>query len=119
MNDLEEGLIQGYRRELKRVCGKSQILPEIVDHLCDTALAHLDVKRLTKALDEALSGPGRSAEQASLCDLVPHAEALRKALKANSDALRKCLTGGEIKAHEAADALIQAAKWLELTVERI
>jgi hypothetical protein len=111
--EMEQGLLAGYRRELKTFIGKkSAVLPHIVDHLCDTAEAHLDVKRLTKALDEALSGPGRSAEQASLCDLVPHAEALRKALQANSDALRKCLTGGEIKAHEAAEALRQAAKWL-------
>lgn len=111
-NGLDEGLIEGYRRELKTRCGKSQVLPEIVDHLCDTAIAHLDVKRLTRDLDEALSGPGRSAKQASLCDLVPHARALLAALKANSDALRKCLTGGEIKAIEASAALSQAAKWL-------
>lgn len=38
-------------------------------------------------------------------------KALREALKANSDALRKALTGGSVKAHEAAEALLKASRW--------
>jgi hypothetical protein len=70
-----------------------------------------DHRRLVRELDEALSGPGNAAKQASLCDLIPQAKAMREALRLNSDALRKALTGGNVKAHEAAEALKQAAKW--------
>lgn len=71
-----------------------------------------DHRRLVRELDEALSGPGNAAKQASLCDLIPQAKAMRSALKANSDALRKALTGGRVSAYEAGEALKQAAQWL-------
>lgn len=70
-----------------------------------------DYRRLTRELDEALSGPGNAAKQASLCDLIPQAKAMREALRLNSDALRKALTGGNVKAHEAAEALRLAGQW--------
>lgn len=70
-----------------------------------------DHRRLVRELDEALSGPGNAAKQASLCDLIPQAKAMRAALKANSDALRKAITGGRVSAREAAEALKQASKW--------
>ena len=40
-----------------------------------------DHRRLVRELDEALSGPGRAAKQASLCDLIPHARRLREAVE--------------------------------------
>lgn len=70
-----------------------------------------DKRRLTRELDEALSGPGNAAKQASLCDLILVAKDIRAALKANSDALRKALTGGRVPAHEAAAALKMASRW--------
>ena len=72
-----------------------------------------DYRRLTRELDVALSGPGLAAKQASLCDLIPHAKAMRNALRLNSDALRNALTGGYVKASDAAEALKAAAFLLD------
>jgi hypothetical protein len=72
-----------------------------------------DKRRLTRELDEALNGPQGAAKQASLCDLIPQARDMRAALKANSDALRKALTGGRVSADEAAQALKQASRWFK------
>jgi hypothetical protein len=40
-----------------------------------------DHRRLVREMDEALSGTGNAAKQASLCDLIPQAKAMRSALE--------------------------------------
>jgi hypothetical protein len=58
-----------------------------------------DNHRLTRELDEALSGPGNAAKQASLCDLIPQAKAMREALREVLDAMGAIGRPWELEGH--------------------
>lgn len=69
--------------------------PTLVLLLEDMAEILADRKHLTRELDEALSGPGKAAKQASLCDLIPYAKKLRKQVDGLRGALEHTLEMAE------------------------